>query len=140
MIPRRSLLRATAWGAPTVLAAVAAPAIAASTRRDVLAFTNLTATVGAEPCAIYTNTRVRTRDGQPVPGLVLTVSIGPDARTTEHALDPWGATGLVQHVFAEQPTGDPITVHFRAEAPGVQPIHGTATITPPAWWRKESAR
>lgn len=138
MIPRRSLLRATAWGAPTALVAVAAPAIATSQLRDVLAFTNLTATAGAEPCAIYTNTKVQTRDGIAVPGLVLTVSIGANARITEHALDPWGATDLVAHVFAEQPPGHPITVHFHAEAPGVTPIYGTATVTPPTWWKEQS--
>jgi hypothetical protein len=138
MSTRRSLLRVAAWTAPTVLVAVAAPAVATSQLRDVLVFTNLTATVGAERCAIYTNTTVMTRDGQPVPGLVLTVSIGADARTTEHDLDPWGATSLIQHVFAEQSVSDPITVHFHAVAPGVTPIHGTATVNPPTWWKEQS--
>ncbi|GLI30383.1 MULTISPECIES: hypothetical protein [Brachybacterium] len=140
MTTRRTLLRAAAWTAPAALVAVAAPAIATSQLRDVLVFTNLTATVGAEALAVYANTKVMTRGGDPVPGLVVTVAVGADARTTTHRLDPWGATDLVSVVFEDQPADHPIVVQFRAEAPGVQPISGTVTVTPPAWWEKEQTR
>lgn len=140
MSTRRSLLRAAAWTAPSALVAVAAPAIATSQLRDVLAFTNLTATVGAKARAVYANAKVMSRDSAPVPGLLVTVAVGADARTTTHHLDSWGATELVEAMFEDQPTDHPITVHFRAEAPGVQPISGTVTVTPPSWWEEEQTR
>src|SRR5690606_321435 len=117
------------------LAAVSAPAIAASTTSDCLVFTNCTATEGRAARTVYTNCKVMTRKGQAVPGLTVTVTVGTDARTTTHDLTPWGATGLIAHVFPGQGM-DPITVRFHATAPGHTPITHTVTVTPPAWWKE----
>lgn len=132
---RRTILRATAWAAPTALVAVTAPGIAASAARDCLVFTNTTATVGKTARTVYTNTKVMTREGEAVPGLTVTVTIGTDARTTTHDLTPWGVTDLIAHDFPGQGM-DPITVRFHATAPGHTPITHTTTVTPPAWWKE----
>ena len=135
MITRRSVLGTAAWTMPTVLLSVSAPAIAASVSRDCLVFTNCTATVGKVAGTVYTNTKVMTREGAPVPGLAVTVTVGADARTTTHDLTPWGVTDLIRHDFPGQGM-DPITVRFHATAPGHTPITHTTTVTPPAWWKE----
>lgn len=136
MSTRRSLLRAAAWTAPAALVAVAAPVVATSQLRDCLVFTNTTATAGRDAAAVYVNTKVMTTGGAPVPGLVVTVSIADDHRTTTHDLATWGATALIRHDFAGQAATGRITVRFHAAAPGCTPITRTATVTPPAWWKE----
>ena len=135
MITRRSVLGTAAWTMPTVLLSVSAPAIAASVSRDCLVFTNCTATVGKAARTVYTNTKVMTREGDPVPGLTVTVTIGTDTRTTTHDLTPWGVTGLIAHDFPGQGM-DPITVRFHAAAPGHTPITRTVHVTAPTWWKE----
>ncbi|MEU2418849.1 hypothetical protein ABZ546_13815 [Brachybacterium paraconglomeratum] len=109
--------------------------MAASSARDCLVFTNTTATVGKTPRTVYTNTKVMTREGQAVPDLTVTVSIGGDQRVTEHTLTPWGVTDLIRHDFPGQGM-DPTTIQFHATAPGHTPITHTVTLTPPAWWKE----
>lgn len=135
MTSRRAVLRAAAWTAPVALVAVSAPAIAASVTRDCLVFTNTTATEGKTARTIYTNCKVMTREGEPVPDLTVTVAIGTDARTTTHNLTPWGVTDLIAHDFPGQGM-DPTTITFHATAPGHTPITATVTLTPPAWWKE----
>lgn len=132
---RRTVLRATAWAAPVTVVSVAAPAIAASTLTDCLVFTNATATEGRTACTVYVNTKVQTTQGDPVPGLVVTVTVGTDTRTTEHRLDPWGATDLIRHEFPDQPDGR-LAVTFHATAPGCTPITTTTYVTTPTWWKE----
>lgn len=135
MTTRRTVLRAAAWTAPVALMAVSAPAVAASVTRDCLVFTNTTATEGKTARTIYTNCKVMTREGQAVPDLTVTVSIGADARTTTHNLTGWGVTDLIRHNFTGQGM-DPTTITFHATAPGHTPITATVTLTPPAWWKE----
>lgn len=134
MTTRRSLIKTAAWAAPTALVSVAAPAIAASTLRKALEFTNTTATEGADSNVIYTNLKVMTREGESVPGLVVVVSIGNDRRTTDHSLSPWGVTDIIQHEFSGVKKGDRVKVTFHASAPGVEPIEATVYVNTPSWW------
>ena len=134
MTTRRSLIKAAAWAAPTALVSVTAPAIASSTLRKALKFTNTTATVGSAPNVIYTNLKVQTGQGESVPGLLVTVAIGEDRRSTEHVLAPWGATDIIKHEFDNMAKGMQIKVIFYASAPGVEPIESIVYVTPPSWW------
>ena len=136
MTTRRALLRTASWAAPFAVVALAAPALAVSVQRDVLVFTNLTATAGKGARVIYVNTKVMTTEGQEVPGLVVTISIKGDARATEYALKPWGATDLIKHEFHDQPAEGAITVNFHAEAPGIEPIMGQVVVNAPSWWKE----
>lgn len=130
---RRTILRTAAWVVPTMVVATAAPAVAASATQDVLVFTNVTATVGEDPHAIYVNTKIQTTEGTAVPGLVVTITLDDQQHITEHALAPWGATDLIRHVFRDVPPGK-VTVRFHAEAPGCTPIEDTVELETPGWW------
>lgn len=130
---RRTVLHAAAWAVPTMVVATAAPAIAASVAKDVLVFTNVTATVGEDPHAIYVNTKVQTTEGAPVPGLVVTITLDDQQYVIEHALAPWGATDLIKHVFRDVEPGR-IAVRFHAVAPGCTPISDIVELETPGWW------
>ena len=135
MTTRRAVLGTAVWTLPTVMVSMSAPAIAASTTRDSLVFTNCTATVGKAPRTIYTNCKVMTREGEPVPDLTVTVTAGVDAYTTTHHLEPWGATDLIAHNFPNR-TSDRIAIRFDATAPGHTPITRTVHVTAPTWWKE----
>lgn len=136
MTSRRALLRTAAWAAPTAIVAVAAPAIAASTLKGGLRFNNITANVGKKKRVVYANTMVSTTGGDPVPGLVVTVSVDGDSRASEHSLSGWGNTEKLEYEFHNRPLDSPTVVHFYAEAPGYAPISGEVTVHPPKdWWK-----
>lgn len=133
-LPRRSILRGASWAAPAAVVAVAAPAVAASAERDLLVFTNTTATEGPQPNVVYVNLKVMTTQGAPVPGLVVTVRLLGTTRTTEYSLAPWGVTEMIQHEFPGVPRAQQVEVLFTATAPGVRTITSTVTLQTPTWW------
>ena len=140
---RRELLKAAAWSTPVIAAAIATPLAAASAPEPTenrIRFTNLTATVGKKPNAVYANTKVQVIDGPaPVTAVSLAVTLrqGETAFTHQQEtpqLPGWGGTEIFRIEQDGFDKSQPIEVFFTATALHVEMITGLVTVTPPSWW------
>lgn len=135
-------MKGAAWSIPVIAMAVATPLAAASEppiqTRDLLRFTNVTATVGKTPNTIYANTKVQVTDGpDAVHQVMLTVSLSRDGVTysqTWPLLAGWDSTKKVEVEFPNVPKGGDVLVTFTAWALEAKTIVGQAIVATPSWW------
>ncbi|WP_167131958.1 hypothetical protein [Paramicrobacterium chengjingii] len=133
-VTRRTILGA-AWSAPVIAVAVATPAAAASeTPRSSLVFTNLTATEGKEPNALYVNTTVMNETGDATGPVQLYITCGDQVkRFSWSSIAGWGVSPHVAVDFYGLPK-ETNTVYFLVEAGGAQ-LEGRVIVEAPGWWK-----